>query len=113
MAETFSITELPHRRSSVFVDEFVDRFSAMGISWNGEERLHLTFGRDSLEVISEKIVPDPANTENAILAPGSSTAYRNDIASLTIPLEVAESLAVTILNMIEQARERDRGEPKK
>lgn len=106
MTEKITINELQHRRSAVFIDEFVDRYSAMAISWNGDERLHVTFGRDSLEVLSEPIVPDPENSEKAILGSGKSTPYRNDVAALTIPLDVAESLALTLLRMIDHAKER-------
>ncbi|WP_124339863.1 hypothetical protein [Pseudomonas chlororaphis] len=113
MSEKVTINELQHRRSSVFIDEFVDRYSAMAISWNGGERLHVTFGRDSLEVISEPIVPDPENPEKATLGSGRSTPYRNDVAALTMPLDVAEKLAVTLLRMVESARSRERAESKK
>lgn len=106
MSEKITIHELQHRRSSVFIDEFVDRYSAMSISWNGDERLHVTFGRDSLEVISEPIIPDPENTKKAILGSGRSAPYRNDVAALTMPLDVAEKLAVTLLKMVENARNR-------
>ncbi|MBD8194381.1 hypothetical protein IFR35_23580 [Pseudomonas fluorescens] len=106
MSEKTTIHELQHRRSSVFIDEFVDRYSAMAISWNGDERLHVTFGRDSLEVLSEEIIPDPDDSEKAVLDSGKSTPYRNDVASLTIPLDVAEHLARTLLRMVKNARDR-------
>ncbi|MBM5459249.1 hypothetical protein H8F21_16910 [Pseudomonas sp. P66] len=101
-----TISELLHRRSAGFADEFVDKYTAMAISWNDEERLHLTFGRDSLEVISESIVPDPQNPDRAVLAHPRVTAHRNDVVALTIPLEVAEDLAITILKMVHHAQGR-------
>lgn len=103
--------ELRHRRSSVFIDEYVDKYTIRAISWNGDERLHLTVGRDSLEVVSEHIVPDPSNPEKAVLKSGSTTAYRNDVASLAIPMDVAEDLAVAILNVVEQAKKRAARDP--
>lgn len=111
MSEKTTIHELEHRRSSIFIDEFVDRYSAMAISWNGEERLHVTLGRDSLEVLSEPIVPDPDDSDKAVLGTGKSVPYRNDVASLTIPLDVAESLALTLLRMVGHAQDRARRDP--
>lgn len=113
MSEKATIHELQHRRSTIFIDEFVDRYSVMAISWNGDERLHLTLGRDSLEVISEPIVPDPENPLKAILGSGKSIPYRNDVAALTIPLDVAEKLAVTLLRMVKSARDREQSESDK
>lgn len=101
-----TISELLHIRSSGFADEFVDKYTAMAISWNDEERLHLTFGRDSLEVLSERIVPDPQNPNKAVLANPKVTAHRNDVVALTIPMEVAEDLAITILKMVHHAQGR-------
>lgn len=107
MSEKVPLQELIHRRSSVFIDEFVDRYSVMAISWNGDERLHITFGRDSLEVISESIVPDPENPAKAILGSGKSMPYRNDVAALTMPIDVAEKLGIALLRMAAGARERE------
>lgn len=110
MSDKETITELVHRRSSVFIDEYVDRYSAMAISWNGDERVHLTFGRDSLEVLSEPIIPDPENPLKAIFGSGKSKPYRNDVASLTIPMEVAEQLAISLLRMVHSSRDRESSE---
>ena len=98
--------ELQHRRSSTFVDEYVDKYSALTISWNDDERVHVTFGRDSLEVTSERIVPSPADPNVAILASPRVSAYRNDVASLTMPLEMAEDLAISLLKMIEHTKQK-------
>ncbi|MGH8447905.1 hypothetical protein [Pseudomonas sp.] len=106
MSDTGEGSILKHRRSSSFVDEFADKFTAMAMSWNGETRLHVTFGRDSLEIPGERIVPDPDNPEKAILEPQVPLPYRNDIAALSIPIEVAEELAVTLLKMISQENKR-------
>lgn len=111
MSEKVTIHELVHRRSSVFIDEFVDRYSARAISWNGDERLHITFGRDSLEVVSEQIIPDPENPMKATLGSGKSIPYRNDVASLTIPIDVAEKLAITLLRMVADSKDRERSGP--
>jgi hypothetical protein len=113
VSQKITIHELQHRRSSIFIDEFVDRYSAMAISWNGDERLHVTFGRDSLEVVYEPIIPDPENPDKATLGPGRSTPYRNDVAALTMPLDVAEKLAITLLKMVESARSREKAESNK
>ncbi|WP_157284020.1 hypothetical protein [Pseudomonas chlororaphis] len=110
MSEKVTIHELTHRRSSIFIDEYVDRYSARVISWNGDERLHVTFGRDSLEVISEPIVPDPENPTKATLGSGKSTPYRNDVASLTMPIDVAEKLAITLLRMVADSKDRESSE---
>jgi len=110
MSEKTTLYELPHRRSSIFIDEFVDRYSAMAISWNGDERMHVTFGRDSLEVLSEPIVADPENPGKAVFGTGKSTPYRNNVASLTMPLDVAEKLAITLLRMVESAKAREKSE---
>ncbi|MFL1495085.1 hypothetical protein [Pseudomonas antarctica] len=106
MSDNLTLQELIHRRSSVFIDEYVDRYTPMAISWNDEERIHITFGRDSLEVTSESIIPDPENPEKAIMGSGRSRAYRNDVAALTIPLDVAENLANSLLRMVGFARDR-------
>jgi hypothetical protein len=113
VSEKEMVHELHHRRSSIHIDEYVDRYTAMAISWNGDERLHITFGRDSLEVLSEPVILDPDNPGKATLGSGRSTAYRNDVASLTMPVEVAERLAVTILRMVENAKNRERSEQEK
>lgn len=110
MSEKATIHELQHRRSTSFIDEFVDRYSAMAISWNGDERVHVTFGRDSLEIVSEPIVPDPENPEKAMFGSGRSTPYRNNVASLTLPLDVAEKLGITLLRMVESAKNREKAE---
>lgn len=100
-------SELKHRRSAIFIDEFVDKFTALAISWNGEEKLHLTLGRDSLEVVSEQLMPLPEDPTKATLSSSNTAAYRNDVAGLTLPIEVAEDLAVTILKIVKQSRERN------
>lgn len=110
MSDKVTLNELVHRRSSVFIDEYVDRYSAMAISWNGDERVHLTFGRDSLEVLSEPIIPDPGNPSKAVFGSGKSQPYRNDVASLTIPMEVAEQLAISLLRMVHNSRDRESSE---
>ncbi|WP_348971439.1 hypothetical protein [Pseudomonas atacamensis] len=110
MSDKAMIHELVHRRSSVFIDEYVDRYSAMAISWNGDERVHVTFGRDSLEVLSEPIVPNPENPSKAIFGTGRSKPYRNDVASLTIPMDVAEQLAISLLRMVHGSRDREKSE---
>lgn len=69
--------ELTHRRSSNFQDEYVDKFTPVAISWNGSERMHVTFGRDSLEVLKEKIVPDPEDNRRAILTKPNVAGYRD------------------------------------
>lgn len=98
--------ELKHRRSGTFIDEYVDKYTVMAISWNGTERLHVTLGRDSLEVVSELIVPDSDNSSKAVLSGGTTLAYRNDVAALTLPVDVAEELAVSLLKVVQQSRER-------
>ena len=110
MSDKVTLTELVHRRSSIFIDEFVDRYSAMAISWHGDERVHLTFGRDSLEVLSEPIIPDPGNPLKAIFGSGKSKPYRNDVAALTMPMDVAEQLAISLLRMVHDSRDRERSE---
>ncbi|MBD1590318.1 hypothetical protein [Pseudomonas typographi] len=109
MTETKTLTHLAHRRSSVFIDEFVDKFTVMVISWNGDERLHVTLGRDSLEIQSEKIVPDPANPAKATLASAEMEPYRNDVAGLTMSIDTAEELAVALLKVVKQSRDRSKG----
>lgn len=97
---------LRHRRSSVFVDEYVDKFSLITIGWNGVEKIQLTMGRDSVEIVSEEIVPNPNNPKEAVLDNPTISAYRNDVASLTLSVAVAEDLAVSLLKMIGQVRKR-------
>lgn len=110
VTDKVTLTELIHRRSSIFIDEFVDRYSPMAISWNDEDRIHITFGRDSLEVTSEPIVPDPENPSRAIMGGGRATPYRNDVAALTMPIDVAERLAISLLKMVSQTRDRKKSE---
>ncbi|MCK9691338.1 hypothetical protein [Pseudomonas syringae] len=99
-------SELKHRRSATFIDEFVDKYTVRAISWNGEERLHVTLGRDSLEIVNEQIVPDENNFLKAVLAGGTTVAYRNDVAGLTIPVDVAEDLAIALLKVVKHSRDR-------
>lgn len=101
--------ELKHRRASTFIDEYIDKYAVMAISWNGDERIHLTVGRDSLEIIREEIVPSSANSKIAVLANPGVTPYRNDLASLTIPWEIAEDLAISLLKVVEQIKNRTPG----
>lgn len=103
--------ELKHRRSATFIDEFIDKYTVMAISWNGEERLHVTLGRDSLEVMSERIVRDKDDVTKAVLASGRTTAYRNDVAALTIPVDVAEDLAIALLKVVKQSKDRASRDP--
>ncbi|POP97539.1 hypothetical protein CXB40_27010 [Pseudomonas syringae pv. avii] len=98
--------DLVHRRSSNFQDEYVDTFTPIAMSWNGSERMHVTFGRNSLEVTKEQIVPDPEDNQRAILANPHVAGYRNDVVALTMPLEVAEKLAHELLKMVGQAKRR-------
>ncbi|KWT12037.1 MULTISPECIES: hypothetical protein [Pseudomonas syringae group] len=98
--------ELLHRRSSNFQDEYVDKFTPVAMSWNGSERMHVTFGRDSLEVLKEQIVPDPEDNRRAILANPHVAGYRNDVVALMMPLDVAEKLGHELLRMVGQAKKR-------
>ncbi|WIN08174.1 MULTISPECIES: hypothetical protein [Pseudomonas] len=104
-------SEFKHRRSIAFVDEFVDKYTVMAISWNGEERLHVTLGRDSLEVVSEQIVPDENDARKAVLTGGSTVAYRHDVAGLTIPIDVAEDLAIALLKVVKHSKDRASRDP--
>lgn len=98
--------DLVHRRSSNFQDEYVDKFTPIAMSWNGSERMHVTFGRNSLEITKEQIVPDPENNQRATLANPHVTGYRNDVVALTMPLDVAEKLGHELLRMVGQAKKR-------
>ncbi|MCF5551917.1 hypothetical protein GIV71_15655 [Pseudomonas syringae] len=104
-------SELKHRRSTTFIDEFIDKYTVMAISWNGEERLHVTLGRDSLEVVNEQIVPDENDLLRAVLAGGTTVAYRHDVAGLTIPVDVAEDLAIALLKVVKHSRDRAGRDP--
>lgn len=90
--------EFPHQRSASFTDEYVDQFSAYTISWNGAEAVHLTFGRDSLEVKSSRLVhysDRPAESKS-----GKVDLFCLDVAAISMPIETARRLAETLNTMI-------------
>jgi len=105
VSEKVTTSSLQHVRSTSFVDEQVDQFSAFAMSWNGEEAIHVTFGRNSINLKSTNFVIENGvpNTE-----PGQVEAFRLDVASIAMPLNVAKDLLDTLGRMISHAEERRR-----
>jgi len=103
MSEKFTTAVIPHVKAGSFIDEQVDQFDAFAINWNGDEAIHLTFGRHSINVKTTQFV-----TENGIssIESGDTEIFRLDVGAITLPLDVAKKLAATLTNMIGHAEAR-------
>lgn len=103
MSDKVTTSSLKHVRATSFVDEQVDQFSAFAMSWNGEEAIHITFGRNSINLKSTNFV-----YENGVpgTEPGEVEAFRLDVASIAMPLNVAKDLLDTLGRMIAHAEDR-------
>lgn len=102
-----NVYELMHERSNTFVEEHVDQFSAYAISWNDNEAIHVTFGRNSIRVNSETIVHE--DDAPARLQGGQILPVMLDVSALSMPIETAQRLGETLLAMVEQAKARESG----
>ena len=99
MAKTIT-TVIPHIKAGSYVDEQVDKFDAFAISWNDDEAIHLTFGRNTVNVKNTKFfVEDGVHGVES----GDMDVIRLDVAGLTIPMDVARELAETLARMIGHA----------
>lgn len=108
MGDKFTTSVIPHIRARSFVDEQVDQFDAFAMSWNGDDAIHLTFGRHSISVKNTRFV-----SEDGVSAAesGDIEAIRLDVAAVAMPLNVARELAATLSRMIAHADDRrSRGE---
>lgn len=103
MSEKITTSVMPHIRAGSFVDEQVDQFDAFAISWNGEDAIHLTFGRNSINLKNTRFVTD--NGVSGVEA-GDIEPFRLDVAAVAMPLAVAKDLAHTLTRMISHAEER-------
>ncbi|MBP5948510.1 MULTISPECIES: hypothetical protein [unclassified Pseudomonas] len=92
-----------HIKAGSYMDEQVDQFDAFAISWNGQEAIHLTFGRTSINVKSSKFVPVPDGTERQS---GDVEIFRLDVGAVSMPLDTAKHLSETLIRMIAQAETR-------
>jgi hypothetical protein len=92
-----------HVRANNFVDEQVDQFDAFSILWNGQEAVHVTFGRTSLTLKNSVFLVKDGATERAT---GDVDVHRLDVAAMTMSLDVARQLAEVLQRMIKQAGDR-------
>lgn len=97
---------IPHVRASNFVDEQVDQFDAFSILWNGQEAVHITFGRTSLNLKNSVLLVKDGSMERAT---GDIDVHRLDVAAVAMPLDVARQLADVLQRMIKQASDRSAG----
>lgn len=100
VSEPINTTTIPHVQAGSYMDEQVDQFDAFAISWNEQDAIHLTFGRNSLLVKNSRIITysdKPAEVET-----GSAELFRLDVGAVTMPIETARSLAKTLSRMVEQ-----------
>lgn len=103
VSDKVTTSVLPHIKAGSFVDEQVDQFSAFAMSWNGEEAIHLTFGRNSINLKSTNFI-----VENGVpgIEAGEIEPFRLDVAAVAVPIGVAKELAETLARMIAHAEER-------
>lgn len=101
VSDPVNTTTIPHMQAGSYMDENIDQFDAFAISWNDQEAVHLTFGRNSLMVKTSRIVnysDKPAEIET-----GAAELFRLDVGAVTMPIETARSLAETLSRMVQQA----------
>lgn len=103
MGEKITTSVVSHVKAGSFVDEQIDSFDAFSFSWNGDEAIHLTFGRYSINVKNTRFFTEngESNTET-----GDIEAFRLDVAAVAMPLNVAKDLAATLSRMIAHAEQR-------
>ena len=94
---------MKHKRSGHFIDEQVDQFDAFAISWNGEEAIHLTFGRTSIGINTSSFVMDEGKSKRQS---GEIDVFRLDVGAITMPVRTARGLVATLNRMIAQAEAR-------
>jgi hypothetical protein len=104
MSEKTVTAVISHIKASSYVDEQVDKFDAFSIAWNGSEAIHLTFGRNTVNVKNTKFfIQDGVSSVES----GDMDVIRLDVAGLTIPLETARELASTLAAMVQHADARE------
>lgn len=103
LGEKITTSVMAHVKSKSFVDEQVDQFSAFAISWSGDEAIHVTFGRHSVNLKNTRFVNVDGEPGSE---PGEVEAIRLDVAAVAMPVEVARDLVATLSRMISHADER-------
>lgn len=93
-------TTLEHRKSADFITEYSNRASMLVTNSTDGDAVSIFFGRDTPEIINERIVQLENGTYQAI--PGDIATYRLVLANITMPREVATALAKNILHTFEQ-----------
>jgi hypothetical protein len=86
--------KLQHKRADRFVEEFVDKFSLIGLQVGKESRVQIQFGRDSAFIDGESsvdFVREDGESRRRVEADDVST-YRLDVVGLTLPLEAVREL---------------------
>ena len=104
MGEKITTIAMPHIKAASYVDDQVDKFDAFGITWNDDEAIHITFGRNTVNVKTTRFFLDDG-------VPGSESGdvdvIRLDVAGLTLPLNTAKELVETLSKMIASADARN------
>jgi len=94
--EKMSVQHLEHRKAPSFVQDYADRINILISDTPGMARsINLIFGRDTADVVEERLVPNPSG--GAAMTPTNVVAYRYELASITMPEHAARSLAESIL----------------
>lgn len=100
MSDKVTTTILQHIKASSYVDEQVDQFDAFAISWKDEDAIHLTFGRNTVNVKTTRFYVE--NGEAGVES-GDMEVLRLDVAALTIPMDTARELVALLTKMIGHA----------
>lgn len=101
---TKSITSvIQHIKATSYVDDQIDKFDAFGITWNGDEAIHVTFGRNTINIRNTRFYVEDGISG---VESGEVDVLRLDVAGLTMPLDTAKELAETLLRMIALAEKR-------
>lgn len=94
---------IAHVKASSYVDDQIDKFDAFAISWNDQDAIHLTFGRNTINVKNTRFYVEDGNPG---VESGEMDVVRLDVAGLTMPLSVAKELAETLSRMVAHAEDR-------
>lgn len=93
---SLSVQRLKHRKSNSYIVDYADRSNLLISDTKGAPgMITIVFGRDIAEIEEEEAVALGDGTANMV--PKVVTAFRYDVASITLPEYAAKGLADAIL----------------
>lgn len=94
--ELLNVQKLEHRKSPTHTQDYADRVNILVSDTPGMSKMvTLVFGRDVAEIQVEQVIQTAEG--KSVMTPTEVTAYRHELASITLPESAARGLAESLL----------------